>query len=771
MLNFKYILTLLATLLIFTTSFAQQHQHRHSRRDRQNFQHKHNCGIIYGKISTDSTNEVLPGVNIVVNGTNLGAASGPDGNYFITGIPIGEYTLRATMMGYQVAEAIVTVKAQSEISLDLTLSESVIEMNEIVVTGTGMPQLYSESTVKTAVVNRDIMVRQKINNLAEAIDFQPGIRVEGNCQNCNFTQVRMLGLEGHHAQILIDSDPVISSLAGVYGLEQLPQEMIERVEIVKGGGSSLYGGQAMAGVINLITRRPSHNEFSLDYNNGSMDASREHRVGGTISRVNNSGTSKGVIFGTMRSRDPYDHNGDGFSEIGHLASEAVGANYFYNPTERSELSVQLHYIHEDRRGGNAFDLAPHKADIAEWIETHRYGGSFSWKQNPTALFDYKAYASFAFTDRDTYYGAAQDPNAYGKTDNPLLVTGIRSNYLMGKHAIVTGIQFKQDGIKDEAIAYNRMIDETYSDLGLILQDTYKIGIWEKTQVVYGARFDKHSEISSIIASPRLALKSSLSSAVTFRGGYSSGFKAPQVFDEDLHITQVGGEGQVIRNSHKLNEERGHTLYGGFEYQSIIDVVGVKLSLNGFYTRIDDTFLLTEADDPATDEFEFTRINGSGSKVQGAEVELGVRMRKAELLSGVTIQSSRLEEAEPDFGSKYIFRTPNIYGSMRLTYDVSDRFNMTFAGKYTGSMHVPHYAGYIDEDRLEKTKTFLTFDLIASYKIPLAGDFFGTFTAGIYNITNDFQDDFDSGVFRDAGYIYGPLIPRRVLFGFTVGHNH
>lgn len=756
-----FIISFLWSTLLSAQHF--QHQHRH--------QHGKNLGSISGTVTADSTNNVLPGVNLLIKDTNIGAASGPDGTFLITGIPAGQYTLRATMMGYDILETSVDVQAQSDLNLNLKMSESIIEMNEIVVTGTGMPQLYSEATVKTAVVNRDIMIRQKVNNLAEAIDFQPGIRVEGNCQNCNFTQVRMLGLEGHHSQILIDSDPVISSLAGVYGLEQLPQEMIERVEIVKGGGSSLYGGQAVAGVVNLITRRPSHNDFSFDYNNGSIGNSRDHRIGGTISRINESGTSKGVLFGNMRQRDPYDHNGDGFSEIGQLKSTAVGFNYFYDPVQSGELSVQTHYIHEDRRGGNKFDVAPHNADIAEWVETFRYGGSLAWTHRLTPLFDYKAYTSFALTNRNSYYGAGQDPYAYGKTENPLFVSGIRSNYLWGRHAIVTGIQFSQDAVQDRAVAYNRVIDETYSDIGLIFQDTYKIGVWEKSELVYGLRFDKHSALDNTIASPRIALKSNLSGSFILRGGYSSGFKAPQVFDEDLHITQVGGEGVVIRNSAHLKEERGHTLYGGIEYTDIIDVIGLKLSLNGFYTRLTDTFILTEGDQLDTDQHEFYRINGPGSRVQGAEIEFGLRMQRGELLSGFTIQSSLLDEPEPDFGSTFIFRTPDVYGSLRFSYDFTNRFNMLLAGKYTGSMHVPHYAGYIENDLLVTTKSFATLDLIASYKISFGGDFVGTFTAGVYNITNDYQNDFDSGMYRDAGYVYGPLIPRRLLLGFTIGHNH
>ncbi|MBN1480709.1 TonB-dependent receptor [candidate division KSB1 bacterium] len=771
MLIFRYIYSLFFILVIPAVPFAQRHEWQHRHQHFEQHLHKHNCGIIFGKVTADSTHEELPGVNMTIHGTNLGAATGPDGNYMIRGVPVGSYMLRATMMGYEISEQPIVVRAGAEISADFCLTESVIEMNEIVVTGTGMPTLYQDSPVKTAVVRRDMIEKQKANNLAEAIDFQTGVRVESNCQNCNFAQVRLLGLEGHHSQILIDSNPVISSLAGVYGLEQLPSEMIERVEIVKGGGSSLYGGQALAGVVNLITRRPSHNDFSLDYSNGSIADTYDHRIGGTISRVNNAGTSKGILFGNIRHRDPYDHNGDGFSEIGQIKQEAAGANWYFIHTDRGELSVQLLYIHEDRRGGNKFDLAPHQADIAEWTETHRYGGSMAWNQRITPLLDFKAFASFALTNRNSYYGAEKDENAYGKTENPLSVSGIRMNYLAGRHSIITGVEFKQDGINDEAIAYDRIINETYNNLGLILQDTYTIDKNETTELVYGARIDKHSAINSMIVSPRVAMKSELSRSVVFRGGYSSGFKAPQVFDEDLHITQVAGKGHIIRNSKDLQEEHGHTFYGGLEYQGIIDIAGLKIGVNGFYTKIKDTFLLTEMDDPATDETEFYRINGSGMQVQGVEAELGLRFGNAELLTGITIQSSLLDEPEPDFGSKKIFRTPDAYGSLRLSWDVTERLNLMFTTKYTGSMVVPHYAGYIQEDRLEQTKEFLTFDVIASYKIPLSRNFFGTLAAGVYNITDDYQNDFDLGINRDAGYVYGPLVPRRMLLGFSIGHNH
>ena len=110
-------------------------------------------------------------------------------------------------------------------------------------------------------------------NLAQGLIFQPGVRVENNCQNCGFNQVRINGLDGRYSQILIDSRPIMSALAGVYGLEQIPTNMIERVEVVRGGGSALFGSSAIAGVINIITKEPQRNSFSFNESLG-FSASR-----------------------------------------------------------------------------------------------------------------------------------------------------------------------------------------------------------------------------------------------------------------------------------------------------------------------------------------------------------------------------------------------------------------------------------------------------------------------------------------------------------------
>ncbi len=761
----------IAVLYIFQSlnihiSYAQEtnrHQHR------KGHHHNNQNGTLAGVILDTESHEPLPGANVLITGTYLGAATNHDGTFKISNLQPGMYRLKVSMMGFESIEKEVKISLNKTTSIEFELNPSVIKAEEVVVTATGVPQFYKDAPVKTSVVSRKLIQAQKANNLAEVLDFQTGVRVEQNCQNCNFTQVRLLGMEGHHTQVLIDSDPVISSLANVYGLEQFPDEMIEKVEIVKGGGSALYGGTAVAGVVNLITRRPTHNDIALDYRNGSINGDLDQKLGVTLARVNSKGNSSGYLFATMRNRDPWDANSDGFSEIGKLENQAVGLNWYYKPVINGELALQTHFIHEDRRGGNKFDLAPHKADIAEASETERYGGSLKWTHNPSALLDYKVFTSLALTNRDTYYGAEQDPNAYGESENPLVVTGAQANYLLSNHLLTAGVQYKQEKLKDIAVSYNRIIDETYTNLGLILQDMWKMDKNDQIELVYGSRIDKHSEINNAIFSPRAVMRWHITNPLTIRGGISTGFKPPQIFDEDLHITQVGGEGQIIRNSDDLEEERATTFYGGAEWTEILGTNGLRFSLNGFYTDLTKTFILDERDDPNTDEFEFYRANGDGSVVKGVEFEVGFRTRKAEITTGFTLQNSELDSPEPDFNSTHIFRTPDLYGSVRLSYDLSNKINLLGISKYTGPMYAPHYAGYIVQDRLEHTKSFVTFDLVASYKLPVMGHSYGTFSIGMYNITDSFQKDFDKGIARDAGYVYGPSVPRRLLIGFTLGH--
>jgi len=735
-------------------------------------------GLITGKIIDKNTKEPLPGVNVMLEHTATGAATDENGIYTISNAPTGKWHIVASMMGYQRVNKIILIEADKSIKLNFELKPTILEMGAVVVTGTSIPHLLEDTPVRTEVIPRKLIEQKQAANLAEALSFQTGIRVENNCQNCNFSQVRILGLDGKYSQILIDGDPVISSLAGVYGLEHFPEEMVDQIEVVKGGGSSLYGGGAVAGVINMITRRPLMNQVRLKYQNNSTDGEMDQHVGAVAETVFKKGTSGAYVFGSFRKRNPYDHNNDGYSELGELRNESIGFKWYYQPFINSELLTSLHQIHEERRGGNKFDLPVHEAVIAEWLEHWRTGGTVRWSHLLSPLWDYRVYYSFSNTNRKSYYGGLGGDTPedqldalafYGKTDNPLQIAGFQSNYRLSSHLLTVGIQHTHDKINDKTAAETvYYVDEVYTNTGIFIQDNLHFGSEEQIEFVIGVRMDDHSELSNWIVSPRINGKFEISNGLKLRAAYTTGFKPPQTYDEDLHLCGIEGDQRVIRNSADLKEERSNSFSGGLEYNGYLNDIPTMLSITAFYTKLTDSF---------TEQFvakqgiieRWERVNSDGAQVIGFEIELALRPQsRFEVRSGVTYKQSQYDSPNEDFNTRNFFRTPDLSADIRLSWAATNNIDLFANGKYIGQADVPHEKAVdYQEDPLlilEKSDAFFEADLGLTYKLPLNNGLNAKLNIGVKNILNAYQDDLDFGADRDPAYVYGPARPRTLYFG-------
>ncbi len=696
----------------------------------------------------------------------IGKSSESDGTgaFEFLAIPPGKYHLEVFADGYMDFISDVFGLEGSNKTFKITLLKKLSE--EIVVTATRTKKLYAEVPVRTEVITARDIEQMQASQLAESLALTTGVRVESNCQNCNFTQVRINGMEGKYSQILIDNSPIFSSMIGVYGLEQIPAEMLNRIEVVKGGGSALYGGNAVAGVINVLTKEPMENGTWLKLHQEFTLGEPLTNFGFRSSLVSKDLNTKAFLFANYKNRQPVDISGDDISEIGKIRSTNFGVNFFRNFSEiNGKLKLSFFRVTEDRRGGNKFDLPPHEADIAEAIDSDLNSLSADWNHYITRRLYYNFSASYVDADRKSYYGSGQDPNAYGTTKNPVLFLNGQMNYQTGGHVISTGLQYKGEKIKDEALGYGRVINDYYKELGFFLQDDIK---FNKTFfLLAGLRFSKHSLIENYIFNPRMSLLVNLVKDLSWRTSFSTGFRAPQVFDEDLHITQVGGEGTIIENSPDLKEESSYSLSTGLDYGREFGNNTLQLSIEGFYTLLEDTFVLQKKEfDPRENALVFERINGSNARVYGVSVDLGYRLGLAfSLKTGWTFQRSHLDEPEPDFGSNEFFRTPDSYGYVSLNYENERIVDADISLNYTGSMKVPHYAGYIEEDRLETTETFLVLNAKLTKSIALTqNNKLGLFV-GIFNILDSYQKDLDQGIFRDSGYVYGPMKPRSYYAGF------
>ena len=690
----------------------------------------------------------------------------------------------------------------------------IYESEDTVVTGTRTAKRLSSTPVKTEVIGRTELEQKNAFNLADALESETGVRVENNCQNCGFNQVRLNGLEGRYTQILIDGRPVVSSMAGVYLLEQIPEEMIDRLEIVKGGGSALYGGNAIGGVVNVITTRPNKSFANMSIQagglgigvNGIGDEGFDTKLSASGAVVNKAKNLRLHVFGSGRIRGDYDYDMDGFSDIGRLRGVNAGAEAFFNPMRDAELSGKFHAIHENRRGGDQMALPEHDAWVAEAVKMYRFSGDINWTHKVNDLFDYQIGYSIAHTQRDSYYGSGggvrlpevpdsiADWNqqmldefleiygskltalkAYGNTTNPVHVVDGLMNFnfdAKGKHIITTGLQFSADMLKDQYPGYQEVmppLDETYTDIGAFVQHNWEFAKWGEW--VIGLRIDKHSELKQVIPSPRLALMFKPAEWLRMRTSFSTGFRAPQIFDEDLHITIINGEGQWINNPANLEAEKSYSVSQQLEFVTPINNAWrFRGSVNGFFTMIDDAFALHQNDNPDTEGImEFDRINRGRTIVGGIEAEVSFKMRNIlEIGTAWTWERSYNSEEDPDFGTKHIFRTPEVYGSVTFTATPYKGLELRTALDITGPMWAPHYAGYIAEDRLERTPWFFDWDISVGYKAEFNnGAYIKPFLV-VYNILNSFQKDMDQGMDRDAGYVYGPRMPRAIFGGIKFG---
>ena len=731
---------------------------------------------IYGHVIDKSTGEHLSYISVILKGTTMGVLTDATGHYYMENIPEGTYTVEVKSLGYATFEREITLRPGSTVELNFSILPEQFSLDEVVVTANR--NVTTRRMAPSLVKVLDVSTLTKVNaaSIADGLNFQPGVRVEDNCQNCGFQQVRINGLDGHYSQILIDSRPIFSALSGVYGLEQIPANMIERVEVVRGGGSALFGSSAVGGTVNIITREPLHNSASATHTSTSLGGTNawDHNTMFNSSLVTDNGKAGIYVYGQHRQRDSYDHDSDGFSELPMLRNMTLGARAYYKTSLFSKLTLEYHGINEKRRGGDSMHLPPHEAMIAEQTEHSINGGGLSFDYfTPDYKNKLNVYTSVQNTNRDSYYGAGMDPNAYGKTHDLTLVAGTQYMHSFDKFIFMpaemtAGVEYNYDALSDDAPGYDRYIDQTVHIGSAYFQNEWKNDRWG---FLIGARLDKHNLVKNLIFSPRVNIRYNPTKDINIRASYSEGFRAPQAFDEDLHIMAVGGEVSLIVLDPNLKEEKSRSVSASADIYQKIGEVPTNFLVEGFFTDLSDAFVMEHIGEDTTGNAIIQRRNGGGARVFGANLEARAAFTSwLEAQLGLTWQRSLYKQPEkwsegPDVAAATeMFRTPDWYGFFTCTVKPIKNMAVDLSGTYTGAMWVQHLAGYIEKDCVERTPDFFNANVKAAYDFNLSQELILQLQAGVQNIFNAYQKDFDKGPNRDSGYIYGPSTPRSYYFG-------
>ena len=743
---------------------------------------------IKGHIIEKNTEEDLPFATILIVETGQGMAADDTGHFTFKNIPAGEYTLRVQLVGFLTQEKKVTVSNEFGVNLHFEMEEDNVMMDEVVVSANRNEVSRKEAPVVVNVMSAKLFEMVNSTDLAKSLNFQSGLRVENSCQNCAFPQVRINGLEGPYSQILINSRPIVSALSGVYGLEQIPTNMIERVEVVRGGGSALFGANAVGGTINIITKDPINNSFQISSTLSAIEGkSWEQYMGANVSLVSKDHQYGIAAYETYRNRNPYDVDGDSFSEIGKLNMNTFGLRAYYKPSQFSRLSLEYHATNEFRRGGNKFDLEPFESDITEQTKHIINSGGLSydvfWKEYKHKL---SFYTSAQHVDRNSYYGAQQDPNAYGKTDDLTFVgggmyVGNFDKVLFSPATFTAGLEYSNNSMHDVMTGYNRDLKQEVRIASAFFQNEWKVSDFT---LLAGFRVDDHNLIDNIIFSPRINMLYKPSDAFQGRLTWSTGFRAPQAYDEDLHVTAVGGEGVLINLAEGLKPEKSNSFSGSVDLTGQIGHFQTNLLIEGFYTELNDVFYLHSVGYDTKGNLLQERRNGSGAEVYGVNLDGKIAHgNDASLQAGFTVQRSRYKELtfwsedETVAGTRNMPRTPNCYGYFTFTAAPLKNFDFSVSGVYTGRMHVPHFSpgevpadfpySYITKDEMVHTPDFFDFNTKLNYTFVLGSHMKLQLNGGVNNIFNAFQKDLDKGTFRDSGYFYGPTQPRTFFIGFKI----
>ncbi len=746
------------------------------------------AGSLGGRVVSE--NMALPYVNVQLDGTSLGAVTDEEGRYSISGIPFGKYEVLASHVGYEIGKKEIVIDGSEPTArLDFSLTPMNILADKVVITGTRTFKRQTASPVIVNIISDETLEGVQACNLSEGLRFQPGLRVETDCQTCNYTQLRMNGLAGGYSQILINGRPIFSPLTGLYGMEQIPANMIERIEVVRGGGSVLYGSGAIGGTVNVITKIPRKNSFDVGYTYQNIQGDAgDHIIAGNATVVNEAGNAGVTLFVNNRDRSAYDHNGDNFSELPTLKNNSFGASLFFKPTKNQKLELSLSSLNEYRYGGELVDEPAHLALQSEERTHDVLMGSVDYQlnfnQDNSSLI---AYLAGQRTDRAHYTGIfpdeaeavqlhLEDP-PYGISENTTLQAGLQFNHRLrnffgGSNVITLGSEYVTDDILDVIDAYNYRIDQQTENFGAFLQSDWEIT--PAVNLLAGLRMDKHNLVDQPIFSPRVSLLYKLQPSTQFRLTYGTGFRAPQAFDADLHIAFAGGGVSRVSLDPGLREERSRSFSGSINYDNVNEQWIAGFTLEGFYTKLDNAFFL---DPVGKDEFgeRFVKSNGEGSTVQGGTLELRANYdQKAQLEAGFTLQSSLFDSPVENIDGleprREFLRTPNEYGYATLSFFPNGKWNTTLNLVYTGSMEIAHFAGAPEQeaDAYKTTRPFTELSFRTAYTFGLGQlnsglEVFG----GIKNITNAYQDDFDTGKNRDSNYVYGPALPRTFFVGLRV----
>lgn len=623
---------------------------------------------IKGKIT--SLNKALPFATIFIKELNKGTSADENGFYLFENIPDGKYLMQFSYTGYKVVTKTIIVSNQTEILLNCELNE-MDTLDEVVLTGTLKAVSRLESPVPVEVYSAVFLKKNPTSNLFEALQNVNGVRPQLNCNICNTGDIHINGLEGPYTMVTIDGMPIVSGLSTVYGLSGIPNSLIDRIEIVKGPASSLYGSEAVGGLINIITKRPETaplffaDVFSTSWLENNIDIGAKYGIGKKVNSL------LGINY--FNYNNPVDNNHDNFTDVTLQDRISIFNKFSIVRKSGKELSFAGRFFYEDRWGGEL-----------QWNKNFRGGneiyGESIYTTRYEALGKYQLpvsenmFASFSYTNhnQNSVYGntlfLAQQEIAFGQ---------LIWDKTFKNHNFLLGTAFRYQFYNDNTTA--TIQPEKTKISSLFIQDEIKFT--ESQSVLLGSRLDYNS-IHGLIYTPRIAYKWKPTKNDIFRINAGTGFRVVNLFTEE-HAALTGSRDVIITEN--LNPETSYNVnlnyLKKFQFDSGTHTV---LEFSTWYTHFENQILPDYDTNP--NQIIYSNLNGY-SKTYGltGNVEFIFPFGLKSMV-GFTVLESKIKRDEvlstPILTEKYS-------ATWGITYDVSKWFlSIDYTGNLYGPMRLP-----------------------------------------------------------------------------------
>lgn len=605
--------------------------------------------------------------NIYIKGTTHGTSSDENGNYTISNLSEGNYVLIASAIGYLSYRKTFQITNGEEKIIPIQLEASTQVLDEMVVTGTLKPVSRLESPVPVEVYKPSFFKKNPTASIFEALQNVNGVRPQINCNVCNTGDIHINGLEGPYTLVLIDGMPIVSGLGTVYGLSGIPNSLIEQIEIVKGPASTLYGSEAVGGLINIITKNALNAPtfFADSFISGWGELNLD--LGAKISVGKKANVLLGINF--FNYDNPIDNNGDNFTDLTLQSRISIFQKWNFKRNESRVFSLAGRFFYEDRWGGEMQWTPEFRGGdevYGESIYTRRWEVLGKY-QLPTKE---KLMLSFSYNDHD-------QNSVYG--DVPYLAqqrigfSQLTWDKPMGKHDLLLGAALRYQYYDDNTPATINA-DEVVIP-SLFVQDELKFA--EKHSVLMGLRYDYDKRHGNIFT-PRAAYKWKISDNDIFRINAGTGFRVVNLFTEE-HAALTGARDVVI--TEELKPERSMNVnlnYLKKMYRNNGTFIGLDASI--FYTHFSNIILPDYDTNP--NQIIYDNLDGkSVSKGISANIDV-VFANGLKVLVGATFQD--VSNTENGVKTRQIL-TEKFTGTWNLSYTIR---SLDLSVDYTGNIYSP-----------------------------------------------------------------------------------